>query len=116
MVLLGLVIGVFVAVIVASQGCGTNHPRKRTFHGSAPPPPVALAPPPVKHAALLRPLDSQGPFFGYRRGRMTRRDAPRSRRLVALTFDDGPGPQTAELLRELERLHARATFFVVGTM
>ena len=36
--------------------------------------------------------------------------------MVALTFDDGPGPQTLELLGELRRLHARATFFVVGSM
>jgi peptidoglycan/xylan/chitin deacetylase (PgdA/CDA1 family) len=35
--------------------------------------------------------------------------------LVALTFDDGPGPYTPELLRVLRRGHARATFFDVGT-
>lgn len=33
---------------------------------------------------------------------------------VALTFDDGPGPQTARLLSSLARYGARATFFVVG--
>jgi peptidoglycan/xylan/chitin deacetylase (PgdA/CDA1 family) len=33
---------------------------------------------------------------------------------VALTFDDGPGPYTAEVLNVLEREHAPATFFVVG--
>ncbi|MFK4035576.1 polysaccharide deacetylase family protein [Nonomuraea wenchangensis] len=33
---------------------------------------------------------------------------------VALTFDDGPGPHTAELLDLLKREDARATFFVVG--
>lgn len=31
---------------------------------------------------------------------------------VAVTFDDGPGPQTAELLSVLSRHGARATFFV----
>jgi len=35
-------------------------------------------------------------------------------RLVALTFDDGPGPYTGALLDELARLHVPATFFVVG--
>lgn len=35
-------------------------------------------------------------------------------RLVALTFDDGPGPATDALLDELERLGVPATFFVVG--
>jgi hypothetical protein len=29
MVLLGLVLGVVVAVLVAAHGCGENHPRKR---------------------------------------------------------------------------------------
>ena len=33
---------------------------------------------------------------------------------VALTFDDGPGPFTRQILDELESLHARATFFVIG--
>jgi peptidoglycan/xylan/chitin deacetylase (PgdA/CDA1 family) len=33
---------------------------------------------------------------------------------VALTFDDGPGPQTADLLRVLKDGGAHATFFLVG--
>jgi peptidoglycan/xylan/chitin deacetylase (PgdA/CDA1 family) len=33
---------------------------------------------------------------------------------VALTFDDGPGPYTAQVLRVLRRRGASATFFVVG--
>lgn len=35
-------------------------------------------------------------------------------RLVALTFDDGPGPYTAAVVRELRRLNAPATFFEIG--
>ena len=39
-----------------------------------------------------------------------------SRRQIALTFDDGPSPtSTPELLAELARHNARATFFVLGT-
>jgi peptidoglycan/xylan/chitin deacetylase (PgdA/CDA1 family) len=34
---------------------------------------------------------------------------------VALTFDDGPSPYTVRLTRVLQRLHARATFFDVGS-
>jgi peptidoglycan/xylan/chitin deacetylase (PgdA/CDA1 family) len=37
-----------------------------------------------------------------------------SRPEVAITFDDGPGPQTAELLAALNARGHRATFFVVG--
>ncbi|MGY1698164.1 polysaccharide deacetylase family protein [Geodermatophilus sp. SYSU D00766] len=33
---------------------------------------------------------------------------------VALTFDDGPGPYTGQLLDELRAADVRATFFVVG--
>jgi peptidoglycan/xylan/chitin deacetylase (PgdA/CDA1 family) len=35
-------------------------------------------------------------------------------RELALTFDDGPGPYTPELLAVLARLHVPATFFEVG--
>ncbi|MBF8192265.1 polysaccharide deacetylase family protein [Nonomuraea sp. K274] len=34
---------------------------------------------------------------------------------VALTFDDGPGPDTGRLLDTLQRFGARATFFAVGS-
>lgn len=34
--------------------------------------------------------------------------------MVALTFDDGPGPRTMELLEQLEKYNAHATFFMLG--
>lgn len=37
-------------------------------------------------------------------------------REVALTFDDGPGPYTPQILAILEREHAWATFFEVGML
>jgi peptidoglycan/xylan/chitin deacetylase (PgdA/CDA1 family) len=37
-------------------------------------------------------------------------------REIALTFDDGPGPYTPQLLSVLEREHVRATFFPIGRM
>jgi peptidoglycan/xylan/chitin deacetylase (PgdA/CDA1 family) len=33
---------------------------------------------------------------------------------VALTFDDGPGPYTKQLVEELNRLGVKATFFAIG--
>jgi len=36
------------------------------------------------------------------------------KRLVALTFDDGPGPYSERMIRILELGHAKATFFLVG--
>ncbi len=38
-----------------------------------------------------------------------------NRPMLALTFDDGPGNYTMRLLEELEKQHAKATFFMVGT-
>ena len=35
---------------------------------------------------------------------------------VALTFDDGPGPYTLQLVATLNRLHVHATFFAIGEM
>lgn len=37
------------------------------------------------------------------------------KKLVALTFDDGPGPYTARLLDAMKARGVKATFFVVGT-
>jgi peptidoglycan/xylan/chitin deacetylase (PgdA/CDA1 family) len=37
-----------------------------------------------------------------------------NRREIALTFDDGPGPYTPDVLIALNRLNVKATFFVVG--
>lgn len=130
MVLLGLVLGVVVAVIVAAQGCGgSKHPRRHVGGGGGAPVASVIGSggggsgtTSIKGSLhgvrqIVRRSDSQGPFFGFRRGRLARVDSPRvAGRAVALTFDDGPGPQTVELLGELHRLHARATFFVVGTM
>ena len=41
-------------------------------------------------------------------------NGPTSRRVVALTFDDGPWPATAQFLAILEREHVHATFFQIG--
>jgi peptidoglycan-N-acetylglucosamine deacetylase len=38
----------------------------------------------------------------------------RRRREIALTFDDGPSPYTAAIVRILVRMRAQATFFIVG--
>lgn len=41
-------------------------------------------------------------------------NGPRSRRRVALTFDDGPGPYTPQILDILDRHNVHATFFEIG--
>jgi peptidoglycan/xylan/chitin deacetylase (PgdA/CDA1 family) len=42
------------------------------------------------------------------------RHGPRDRRAVALTFDDGPGPSTREILDILKEKRAEGTFFMLG--
>jgi peptidoglycan/xylan/chitin deacetylase (PgdA/CDA1 family) len=83
-----------------------------TLHTPRPPTarkPLAL-PKPVNADAQARAVDVLG-----RRGVAIRSGGGRHR-WVALTFDDGPGPYTSQLLAELERLDAPATFFQVGKM
>ena len=41
--------------------------------------------------------------------------APPNGNIVALTFDDGPGPYTAQLLDMLDQHGAKATFFLIGS-
>ena len=50
--------------------------------------------------------------YGITRG--NRRYVDPNRPMVALTFDDGPGPRTAEIVSCLQSHGAAATFFVVG--
>jgi hypothetical protein len=43
MVILGLILGVLFAVVVASQGCGENHPRRKATRTEARAPVAGLA-------------------------------------------------------------------------
>ena len=45
----------------------------------------------------------------------TQPSEPESGKVIYLTFDDGPGERTEELLQLLAKYNAQATFFVVGT-
>jgi len=51
-------------------------------------------------------------FFTF--GGLARRGQPEGAKPIALTFDDGPGPNTPAILDTLEREHVPATFFMVG--
>ena len=86
--------------------------------GAAPapkPPPRARAAS-VRHARRPRFTAMTGAAAVRRLARLGRPVycAGRHGRLVALTFDDGPGPYTHIALRELRRAGAHATFFLVG--
>jgi peptidoglycan/xylan/chitin deacetylase (PgdA/CDA1 family) len=66
---------------------------------------ASALPAPAQLATVPRLIQKAEPVYcGGKRGRN-----------VALTFDDGPSPYTLRLVHVLRRLHARATFFDVGS-
>jgi peptidoglycan/xylan/chitin deacetylase (PgdA/CDA1 family) len=77
-------------------------PRRARSHASDQP-----SDPQQRGEAAVRSVLAYTPFV--KEGTQHARD-------VALTFDDGPGPYTPELLSVLERFHVHATFFVIGEM
>ncbi|MEA2298465.1 MAG: peptidoglycan-N-acetylglucosamine deacetylase [Solirubrobacteraceae bacterium] len=101
------------AVVAVVVLLGTPGGRARPAESRpAPPAPVGAASPggaphptPATQRAALARLAAIG--------RPVYCGAP-TRPLVALTFDDGPGPYTKLAIRKLRRRHLRATFFLVG--
>ncbi len=106
----GAVLVVLLAVLAAELSA-TNHGRAATppvVRGAGH---VALTRSPTGNehdqSAAVRSVLSYTPFV---------REGGTRGREVALTFDDGPGPYTPQVLSVLERLHVHATFFVIGKM
>jgi peptidoglycan/xylan/chitin deacetylase (PgdA/CDA1 family) len=64
--------------------------------------------------AVAMRLEAVRPVTCARAGAHFVTNGPRSHRVVALTFDDGPGPYTPRVLGVLERRHVPATFFLIG--
>jgi peptidoglycan/xylan/chitin deacetylase (PgdA/CDA1 family) len=109
-----LLVILVVAGIATSCASGTAGPRH---------PPPARKAVPARHAVLLpvhrganRPVPAataaarRCPAASYGPSP----SAPGGGRTVALTFDDGPGRTTAEVLAILRRYHVPATFFNIG--
>jgi peptidoglycan/xylan/chitin deacetylase (PgdA/CDA1 family) len=98
-ILAALVLGI---VLIAASGGATHPPAAAHRTAAARPHPVAA--PSQQQAALTRFAAAGKPIYC----------AGRGHRLVALTFDDGPGPYTRLALRKLQAAHVPATFFLVG--
>ena len=103
----GIAIGlVVVALAIAGAGADRSEPPRAPEH--------------IRVSALQRSLDGREAqeeaidrVLGYTR--YIHEGRPRKRQ-VALTFDDGPSPYTADILRILRRHDVPATFFVLGNM
>jgi peptidoglycan/xylan/chitin deacetylase (PgdA/CDA1 family) len=105
-----LIVLVVFAVFLAA-GSGSHHPRARPRAAATPrarratptPPPLPENAQDATVASVLR----HTPFV---------KEGSERARVVALTFDDGPGPYTPKVLDVLERFHVHATFFEIGEM
>lgn len=95
-------------LLALTAGCRRAVPKPAAAH--APRPGAAYA------AAGLRPASSSLQVPAQFRGKiLTRRVRSFPKKLLALTFDDGPNPQiTPQVLKTLKQYHAHATFFVLG--
>jgi peptidoglycan/xylan/chitin deacetylase (PgdA/CDA1 family) len=114
-VLAGLALVVGIAVGAGSSSSGNTHAvrkvaavggflqRIKTLAGSGPGS-LVTAEQVDENAAITRTM-AYAPAV---------RMAGTQHREIALTFDDGPGPYTPQVLAVLERLHVPATFFEVG--
>lgn len=104
-------IAVLLVVLVAALS-GSAHPNARS---ATVPRALArhVAQPPTSAEAKEAEADAVSSVLAYtpfvKEGGAAGRD-------IALTFDDGPGPYTPQVLSVLERFHVRGTFFVIGKM
>jgi peptidoglycan/xylan/chitin deacetylase (PgdA/CDA1 family) len=107
------VIALVLGMVVGAVARSSAHHRKSPAAGrQATTPGTLLRPVPLQSASLAT---QESEALG--RTRLTVpivRTAGSQHRELALTFDDGPGPYTPDILRVLVRTHTRATFFEIG--
>jgi peptidoglycan-N-acetylglucosamine deacetylase len=109
--LLGAILAVLVAAVVALAGAGGGGGATRGSSG-----PGAPSGGPAKSGSTSKKASQGSPAnldALVAAGKPVYCGAGRQR-LVALTFDDGPGPYTKFAIDELGRAHARVTWFLVG--
>ena len=106
-VVLAVLVGVGLAVTASASPVGVGV----AFSGSAvtgATSAASAAPKAAVHAAAAGP---QPAFYTYQAPGGA---ATLGQKVIALTFDDGPGPYTPQVLSVLERYHVAATFFEIG--
>src|SRR3954447_4425856 len=95
------------AIVVAAASAGSHHKspaRAKVAVRAVSRPPTD---PEQDEMAAVRSVLAYTPFV---------KEGSGNTREIALTFDDGPGPFTPQILAVLERYQVRATFFVIGRM
>lgn len=105
-------------VVLLAKACGgpgdssTSASATRKHEQKAPPP--LTAKPPAKPVTVPTTTNGSGAFITVENGASDLVGAASPGKGVALTFDDGPGPQTGQFVSELARLKAKGTFFLLG--
>ncbi len=107
----GLLAGLVVLIVALSSSGHPSSPPKKlatrvAIQHVATPPPTPAQEKAAEEKAVAAVL-AYTPFV---------KDAGMKVRDIALTFDDGPGPYTPQVLSVLEHFHVRGTFFVIGKM
>ncbi len=104
------------AVVVVALAIGASLSHGSHHAARSPPPPHRTAPRPSSAQLRARQQAAEAAAID---GVLSYTPAIRSGgphgNEVALTFDDGPGPYTVELVRVLNRLNVQATFFAIGS-
>jgi peptidoglycan/xylan/chitin deacetylase (PgdA/CDA1 family) len=107
--LLAFAVGLAVAALVVVGASG--RPAHRAVRAALPVAPAALGPAVARGSRVRAQLAAVKRLAAYGLPLFC---GGRSRRLVALTFDDGPGPYTTLAIKKLREAHLHATFFLVG--
>lgn len=105
------VVAVVIAVVVSLLGPG---PIDRDTNVPVAGPPAMTTPTATTPIAHTRRFEQARAVEQIRRRMKFVAVAGRNEREIALTFDDGPGPYTLQVVRVLARLKVPATFFQVG--
>jgi peptidoglycan-N-acetylglucosamine deacetylase len=108
-----LALGGLIALIVAALS-GSSH--QRASSASAAEAEMARARHARAHAPSKPENDQQGAVSSVLAYTPFVREGGHRGHEVALTFDDGPGPYTPDVLSVLESFHVHATFFAIGKM
>ncbi|MEX0993510.1 MAG: polysaccharide deacetylase family protein [Solirubrobacterales bacterium] len=114
----GIAAGVLVLFVYlithALGGSGSVGTAGQSGVTSKPAQPPLEAHPPAGHVKRPIRTNGDGAFMTVSGRTVELRDVSDPGPRVALTFDDGPAPLTPKLLDKLERLDAKASFFVLG--
>jgi peptidoglycan-N-acetylglucosamine deacetylase len=103
-------IALFALIVLLATLGGSSHHTTTSASARVKAPRVSPAPPPDNTALDRKAVANVLAYTPFVKEGGTRgRD-------IALTFDDGPGPYTPQVLSVLERLHVHATFFAIGKM